>query len=144
MTRVNLIDPTLLTDQHLIAERLELTWIPGSAIRSWNSKNGIQVHPNYVLGTGHVSFFHNKIGYLKKRFDLITKEMIRRGFSPKMPWPVMDIPHVLMQDYLPTKDDYKIIIERIIQRIDLKPQWYRYEGKQIPNDFLRRYENYGK
>ena len=43
MTRVNIVDPYILTDQHLIAERVELTMALSSARRPLHSKNGPRV-----------------------------------------------------------------------------------------------------
>lgn len=132
MTRVNLVVPENLTDQHLIAERLELTWVVKSAVRSMNSKKGLSVHPTFTLGQGHVSFFHNKLRYIKNRFDDITQEMKIRGMNPQMEFPSLQgIPDDMMLDYKMTSDDYQIIKARIRQRLLLKPEWYRYFGKPI-------------
>lgn len=137
MTRVNIIDPVLLTDQHLVAERLEITWVVKSAKRSLNSKKGLSVNPKFTMGKGHVSFFHNKLGYIRDRFDLITKEMIIRGMNPKMPWPDDSwVPSSMKVPYSPTDEDYSIIKDRIKQRLSLKPSWYRYYGVSIDESWI--------
>ena len=61
MTRINAVHPTVLTDQHLMAEYRELTMVMGSLKRSLNSKNGLPPIPEkYTLNAGHVTFFYNK------------------------------------------------------------------------------------
>ncbi len=137
MTRVNLVDVDMLSDQHLVAERLELTWVLKSARSSLNGKKGLKTHPEYVLGPGHVSFFHDKLGYIKKRFYQITDEMIARGMNPQMPWPDdSDIPKYMMQDYVPTPAALKMIKERILERLYLKSFWYRYHGKRLTREWI--------
>ena len=75
MTRINLVPPSELTDQHLIAEYREIFMVAGSLRRTLLSKNGFQesrVPKKYTLNKGHVYFFYNKGQYLHKRYlDLI-------------------------------------------------------------------------
>ena len=40
MTRINIVNPSELTDQHLIAEYREITMVPGSLKRTLVSKIG--------------------------------------------------------------------------------------------------------
>ena len=133
MTRVNILNPKDLTDQHLIAERLELTFVLSSAKRSNESKKGLHVAPKFTLNAGHVSFFHDKLQYIKNRFNELTQEMIDRGMNPQMPYPreYDTLPKGMWKDYVPTHEDETIIKERIVQRIMLKPEWYRYRGESI-------------
>lgn len=139
MTRVNLVDPKYLSDQHLMAERLELSWIPGSAERSYHSKRGLHTVPSYRLGEGHVSFFHDKLGYIEKRFHLLTEEMKRRGMKPKMEFVGLHCPTDMNKDYAPTADALTIIKKRIHEKLMMKPEWYRYYGKPIDSKFMEYY-----
>ena len=62
MTRINLVNPSELTDQHLIAEYREIFMVGGSLNRTLNSKVGYRedrVPKQYTLNTGHVYFFYN-------------------------------------------------------------------------------------
>jgi len=137
MTRVNLVEVDELTDQHLVAERLELTWVIKSARSSLNGKKGLRVHPEFVLGPGHVSFFHDKLGYIIKRFNDITQEMNMRRFNVQMPLcDVSWVPPHMMKDYTPTPRDYAIIKARIRERLLMKPEWYRYYGKPLDEDWI--------
>jgi len=63
MTRINLIDPKYLCDQHLIAEIKEINQLSGSFRKSLSSKNGIdlnKISTTFTLNTGHVYFFYDK------------------------------------------------------------------------------------
>ncbi|MED5354937.1 MAG: pyrimidine dimer DNA glycosylase/endonuclease V [Bacteroidota bacterium] len=131
MTRINIISPSELTDQHLIAEYREIFMVPGSLKRTLISKNGYlqsKVPKEYTLNSGHVYFFYNKGKYLNKRYNLIIKEMKLRGFNPdkerKFPKDIF-INNNLYNDWSPNQNDIKIIRQRISEKIALKPTWYR-------------------
>ncbi len=131
MTRINIVKPSELTDQHLIAEYREIFMIAGSLNRTLNSKSGYQqsrVPKQYTLNKGHVYFFYNKGKYLHKRYNELILEMERRGFSPSndRPFPFKIFSdNDLYNDWVPRIEDYKIIRQRIEERIALKPNWYR-------------------
>ena len=131
MTRINLVEPSELTDQHLIAEYREIFMVGGSLKRTLVSKSGYQesrVSKRYTLNRGHVYFFYNKAKYLHSRYHELIDEMKRRGFQPDksrvFPTKVFK-DNGLYNDWTPTIEDYKIIRERIQQKIDMKPNWYR-------------------
>ena len=74
MTRINIINPLELYDQHLIAEYREILMIASSLKRTLASKSGYKeskVPKRYTLNKGHVYFFYNKGLYLHKRYDSI-------------------------------------------------------------------------
>ena len=131
MTRINIVDPSELTDQHLIAEYREIFMVAGSLKRTLVSKVGYQeskVPERYTLNSGHVYFFYNKGRYLHRRYDELIKEMKLRGFMPSddRPFPFqIFMDNDLYNDWTPTMEDYKIIRERIQQKINMKPEWYR-------------------
>ena len=131
MTRVNIIEPSELTDQHLIAEYREIFMVAGSLNRTLNSKNGYEesrVPKHYTLNKGHVYFFYNKGKYLHNRYNELILEMERRGFSPSndRPFPFSIFSdNGLYNDWVPKPKDYEIIRQRINERIALKPDWYR-------------------
>ena len=131
MTRINIIEPSELTDQHLIAEYREIFMVAGSLNRTLNSKDGyqeIRVPKEYTLNTGHVYFFYNKGKYLHNRYNELILEMERRGFSPSndRPFPFSIFSdNGLYNDWVPKVEDYKIIRQRIEERINMKPDWYR-------------------
>tara|TARA_B100000945_G_C20424862_1_gene619919 strand:- start:2444 stop:2848 length:405 start_codon:yes stop_codon:yes gene_type:complete len=131
MTRINLVEPSELTDQHLIAEYREIFMVAGSLKRTLLSKRGYQkskVPLNYTLNNGHVYFFYNKGKYLNKRYKKLISEMKFRGFKPnknrKFPKKIF-IDNDLYNDWSPNLEDYKIIRDRIHKKISMKPSWYR-------------------
>lgn len=79
MTRVNLVDVTTLTRQHLLAEHREIKRIPNMVKSGKAVFKGIP--EKFTLGTGHVKFFYNKLGWLYFRYDAVYKECVRREFK---------------------------------------------------------------
>ena len=129
MTRINIIHPSELTDQHLIAEYRELFMVGSSLQRSLKSPswNPNKIPKKFTLNKGHVTFFYDKGKYLSKRYESIRNEMISRGMKPdetrifkRDHWP-----DELYNDWLPTLEDEKIIRDRLDERISQKPNWYR-------------------
>jgi deoxyribonuclease (pyrimidine dimer) len=130
MTRINLVDPQELYDQHLIAERREIRLLCANFERSKRSKNGIQttrIPKKFTLNSGHCLFFYNKGQYLHKRFEALTQEMINRGFQPdtSLHFPQDIWPSHLYNDWAPTEEDKAIVRERINLRLSQRPGWYR-------------------
>ena len=129
MTRINLVDPSQLADQHLVAEYREIFMIGSALQRSLGSKAGVTNIPkSFTLNTGHIKFFYDKGKYLSKRYDCLIEEMKRRGMSPdpsrkfkKEQWP-----EELYNDWQPTARDIEIIEQRLQQKISEKPEWYRW------------------
>jgi len=119
MTRINVGYPVnKLTTQHLLAEHRESKRIPNQ-VKSGKIK--VKHIPEFKLGTGHVHFFTDRLGYLLKRYTEVYNECVRRGFNVEnysSAW--NDIPQQLMNDYLPTQHDCKIIEERITLRLTAK------------------------
>ena len=131
MTRINIVDPAELTDQHLIAEYREIFMVAGSLRRTLKSKIGLQhnkIPKEYTLNKGHVYFFYNKGKYLHKRYNLIINEMVKRKFKPSnnrlFPTNIF-IEHNLYKDWNPNLKDYIIIRKRIQEKIAMKPEWYK-------------------
>jgi len=132
MTRINLVNPKELSDQHLVAEYREIFMVGSSLQRSIKSKNWLKTKNNipdeFTLNKGHVTFFYNKGMYLDKRYSLLVKEMKRRGMNPdpKRKFKKSQWPKYLYNDWKPKNKDIKIIRKRIEEKINLKPDWYRY------------------
>ena len=82
MTRINVIEPFLLSDKHLGAEYRELPRIFG-AVRTLSSKNvlpsSMEIPSTYRLGKSHVTFFYDKLSYLTKRYLALCHECRLRG-----------------------------------------------------------------
>ncbi len=131
MTRINILEPNELTDQHLIAEYREIFMVAGSLKRTLESKLGFvqsKVPKHYTLNNGHVYFFYDKGKYLHKRYKELILEMRLRGFNPDkgraFPSTIF-IDNGLYNDWNPRPKDYEIIQQRINEKIEMKPDWYR-------------------
>lgn len=135
MVRINIINPRYLADQHLIAEYNETLMLLG-----YVKKNPIleikKIPENYKLGPGHILFFKNKLKYLDKRFLIIKEEMKKRGFSSNMNMDLSIFDKKLINDWKATDKDKVIIKERLIYKINLKPDYYRYYKEKKPKEFF--------
>jgi len=132
MTRINLVSTAELADQHLVAEYREIFMVGSSLQRSLKSPNwekNKKTWPKvFTLNGGHVKFFYNKGKYLHNRYNELVNEMKSRGMNPdpsrvfkREQWP-----DDLYLDWSPTEQDLLIVRQRIQERIDMKPEWYRY------------------
>jgi len=131
MTRINIVPPKELYDQHLIAEYREITMVPAALNRTLNSKSGLilsKISEKYTLNKGHVYFFYNKGLYLHKRYKQIIQEMKNRGFKPdknrKFP-KLIFIDNNLYNDWEPSSEDIELIRKRISEKLQQRPNWYR-------------------
>ena len=115
MTRINLVDPSELCDQHLLAEHRELTRIPNAVARGRFSLVGQPA--DYKLGEGHVRFFFDKLAFLQRRYAALHEECLARGFRVQNIWP-QDLPDTpsLWRDYQPTEQALALNRERITAR----------------------------
>jgi len=132
MTRINLVPVSELADQHLVAEYREIFMVGSSLQRSIQSKSWKNTKANlptkFTLNKGHVSFFYNKGKYLADRYNELQVEMKMRGMNPdpSRVFKLWQWPPDLYGSYIPTEEAMNIVRQRIIERISLKPQWYRY------------------
>lgn len=118
MTRINVgVPPKKLTRQHLIAEHREIKRIPNVVSKG---KFNLKGQPKeFTLGTGHVKFFYDKLGYLKRRYEELYSECCNRGYDVSYygdAW--NNIPVQLMGEYTPTERDIEIITQRINERLN--------------------------
>lgn len=116
MTRINVgIDPRELENDILLAEHREIKRIP-NCIKSgrFNLNN---IPDRFCLGEGHVSFFYNKIAYLKERYQKIYKLCKERklnvtDFSDSFE----GIDEYFMNDYQETERDRQILLKRFAEK----------------------------
>lgn len=120
MTRINCgLNPSELTDRHLLSEAREIKRIPNLIKKGKFSMKGQP--KTFTLGTGHVKFFYDKQYYLLERYRQIYGECIKRGFNVtdySSAW--ADIPLSLYNDYIPTDRDREIVRARIAERLKQK------------------------
>lgn len=133
MVRINLIHPRYLSDQHLIAEYNEILMLL-TYIKKYPELKDIP--EDYCLGKGHQKFFKNKLLYLKRRHDLLKKEMKKRNFKTAKTLNISGLPKKLKKDWHPREKDKKIIRKRLIEKINLKPRYYRYYREHKSKKFF--------
>lgn len=152
MTRINLVNVQSLADQHLFAEWREIKMIPPTLRRSMKTRNITdilsKIPKRYTLNTGHVTFFFDKMKFLAERYKLLTDELISRNYNLSTTSPfddyMHDIPAVFCsKDWAPDTQEIQINVERIMIRINERPDWYRfYSAKTEPAFFEYAYEEY--
>ena len=137
MTRINLVPPEELSDQHLVAEYREIFMIGSSLQRSLRSPNWEKtkksIPKQFTLNKGHVKFFYDKGKYLSERYDELIKEMKKRDMNPdpSRTFKQEQWPDELYKNWKPKDIDLKVVRKRIKTKINLKPDWYKWNGKNI-------------
>lgn len=128
MTRINLNNPEVLADQHLLAELRELP-----RIFSLVGKNGVKpecIPEKFKLGKGHVNFFRDKLKFLFERYLLLHTEAILRGFNLNhTPLELYNKYKTLIEEsnsWQPSKEDIAISKERILEKINSNLLFYRW------------------
>jgi deoxyribonuclease (pyrimidine dimer) len=153
MTRINAgISPSLLANDHLIAEIKEILQLAGQFKTSLISvlKKNKDISPlmnsiptTFRLNTGHVKYFYNKPDFLKIRFLKLKEEAINRGFAINAvfldTW--AEYEHLGIKKYcinwIPNSKDNDIIIERITSKVRRKVQ-VRYKKEILnPEDYIK-------
>ena len=78
LTRINCVSPEELHGKHLLAEYRELPRIFNivrKRVEQGQSPSQIDMPDRYTLGTGHVKFFYDKLGWLVDRQKSLIREM---------------------------------------------------------------------
>ena len=118
-----------------MAEYREIFMVGSALQRSLNSSkwDPKKIPKKFKLGTGHVMFFYDKGQYLYKRYQQIQKELTKRNFNldKSRLFKVTQFPTEYYNDWEPTKEDQAIVWQRIEERIQQKPEWYRHYGVSI-------------
>ena len=143
MTRVNLIKPEHLADQHLFAEWRELKMIPVRVRKNLATNKVMEDLPKkYTMSTGHVRFFYDKMGWLCQRHEMLREELRERNFNVS-DFDSQDaflggMPKKYAKDWVPSTEEVLINTERIGTRLQEKPRWYRFYGEVMPTEFFER------
>ena len=137
MTRINLVSPSVLADQHLIAEWRELPRIFGLVKKKLTENKPILPSVKYTMGTGHVRFFYDKLLFLQKRHQALVKEAQKRGFKLSKTEKISldGFPSAYCQDFSPSEEDIIISQQRIQEKLKAKPDFYTfYEGERFTTE----------
>lgn len=118
MTRINLINPRILHDKHLLAEYRELPRVFKLVEAAEKRHAKLAIPKDYVLGTGHVTFFYDKLAFLEKRFKDLVAECRRRGFNVMhQQVPSIEVNKHWWNDYDPTPQAVALNLARIKERM---------------------------
>lgn len=102
--------------RHLMAEHREMIRIPNAVAKGKVRLDKIPAE--FTLGKGHVTFFYDKLLFLKKRYESVYAECRSRGYNVQYYGNSWDgVPAHLMNDYTPTDKDDQIIRQRIRERL---------------------------
>jgi deoxyribonuclease (pyrimidine dimer) len=131
MTRINLIDPSLLLDQHLMAECREIAHIYSQVERFYKPEKLKKIPKSFTLNTGHVTFFIDKLSFIVARHIRLAKELQRRGVNKEFDLLAVmqrydSMPDELKNDFCPSAADIDISVARLVQRFQEKPLFYKY------------------
>jgi deoxyribonuclease (pyrimidine dimer) len=131
MTRINLVDPCTLSDQHLFTEWREMPRIVSGLQARLTKGEFVQTVPHFRLGTGHMLFFYDKMGFLSQRYKSICKELTRRGhgYTKYETNPFLQFDKKYMRNYVPSPTEVNISKQRLLTKLKQRPNWYRYEGQ---------------
>lgn len=143
MTRINVIDPSLLLNEHLVAELRELPRVPNAVLEGKAKIILDKIPKKFVLGEGHVKFFYNKLMFLKLRHIELRKEYFARNNKEYMNGEFKDIDLSPLENCLikrslcgtwePDEDAIIQNVARIKERFDLRARAYHF-GKTKIND----------
>ncbi len=144
MARVNIgVNPKVISDQHLIAESVEIIMITGG-LKMHNFQIKSDIPGKFSMGTGHINFFKNKIAYLNRRLQAVNAELNLRGIKAKTEIDEAEYPKHLVNDWKPTMTDSTIIRDRIVERLmsplKARKNFHRHNKIIIENisDFARQ------
>ena len=117
MTRINCIPAQELSRQHLVAEWRELPRVFRLAAAACSSGRRLKAPERYTLGAGHVTFFYTRLGFIRRRWQELRDEMLRRGYTPGFDTPPeFAVCEDWQRDWTPDADAISINRARIAER----------------------------
>ena len=126
MTRINVVPVKELSDQHLIAEYHELPRVLKQNI------NIADAPEKYCLSKGHVKWARKHALYCLSRYMDLIGEMEMRGFRA-LYLPSRDLEAgFFFEGYDPTPEDIELNRQRIREKYNMKPNWYRWTKRTKP------------
>lgn len=150
MTRINSAIPVEhLTDEHLLAEHREIKRMPALFAKTNKLTLPKRIPKEFCLGSGHVTFFFNKFGFIFTRYSRLFEECKRRGFNVNYYGSnFFDNEHTLKpywHGYAITAKERSLLIDRIADRIiSSNKDCFHYYGKPITKQQAINLLQYGK
>lgn len=126
MTRINLVSPTELSDQWLLAEYRELPRVIKQNINIFDAPE------KYCLGVGHVKWAKKHALFCLNRYVGLCEEMIFRGFRVNYPAKELFAYNTVSLDYLPSDYDINLSKNRLLERYYKNPNIYRWSSRDVP------------
>jgi deoxyribonuclease (pyrimidine dimer) len=125
MTRINCVPVQELCNQHLFAEWREMPRINKYMQKSFNAGFNIDnIPPEYLLGSGHVKFFYNKLEYINNRYNELTTELLERGYNIEVrPLELHYYDQPYNNDWQPSEADMELNRARIQERMPKDARW---------------------
>lgn len=129
MTRINVVPVQVLTDKHLLVEYREITRPFNKAFKRLQANNlNYSKSDHYVLGTGHESFFFDKLLYLHKRYEQLKVELCIRNFNLNLDlyneisekFILWFKDSILWNDYTPQPQDLYLNMARLARRSNIE------------------------
>ena len=131
MTRINVIPPSELSDQHLIAEYHELPRVIKQNINICNAPDC------YTLGCGHMRWACRFWKFTYDRFFSICDEMRYRGFAVNFDPAGLRIYTERFRnrngEYIVSDKDVELNRARIREKYNKKPDFYRWTRRNRPD-----------
>jgi hypothetical protein len=122
MSRINCVPPRELSGPHLVAEYRELPRVFGIMRRKQAQglhAGELAIPRRYCLGTGHITFFLDKGGWLLRRQQALVAEMQRRGYRPQFTNPATlarGLDPCWLGDWRPTAAALRLNRQRLTRR----------------------------
>ena len=141
MTRINSnISVKKLSDEHLLAEHREIKRLPSCLRKAIQCKSINKIPNQFTLGVGHIKFFLDKQKFIYNRYKEIYQELLNRGFNIEdysNNWKEF-INTKYFNDYVPTIEEYNLLKQRIIERIQNsnKKTWHYYKTTITKNNAI--------
>jgi deoxyribonuclease (pyrimidine dimer) len=135
MTRINVIPVDELTDNFLLAEHFELPRVfllVHNHMMKGRHIEDLKIPPTYRLGSGHVTFFYDKLAWLAARHRALREEGLKRNLKLSVDPSAACIKHISFRhtlywgDYEPTQEAIQLNLDRLQYR-------RRYEGGSYPS-----------
>lgn len=141
MVRINLVKPSLLSDEHLIAEFNEIQML--ITINYRYLYKGV-IPNNYVLGEGHITFFRDKWDFILDRLELLFNEMVKRKFNfdwDRYGQSLMNcVVCYKLSNWKPNKEDIELnksrLKDRILNPLKKTNNFHYYGNKISKNELL--------
>ena len=125
MTRINIVEPKQLTNQHLMAEYRELPRVFSKVLKRQEKgqiPTDVKIPETYVLGRGHETFFFDKCQYLLYRYENIVAELMKREYNlsgdtiRSVRESVTEIDDIWYNNWTPTPDEIYLNMARLANR----------------------------